>query len=122
MLEALAQETPHPDAPERDEGPWMGLINPFVQAAKEGLEGLQKVAAEALIHATLFGRDALLTAVKVGLVCGQIFLCLRHVRPLLLLTAPSCGLLLSRTVSTKMMAHRQTSERPLYGVGSSCTA
>jgi hypothetical protein len=68
MLEALAQETPNPNAPAREEGPWMALVNPYVQAAKDNLEALQKVAAEALVQATIFGRDALLTTVKVGLV------------------------------------------------------
>jgi hypothetical protein len=51
----------------------MGLLNPYVQAAKDGLEALQKIASEALIHSTLFGRDALLSIAKVGLVRGQIF-------------------------------------------------
>jgi hypothetical protein len=73
MLEALTQEVTHPDAPERVDGPWMGLLYPYVQAAKESLDSLQKVASEALIHATLFGRDALLATAKVGLVRGQIF-------------------------------------------------
>jgi hypothetical protein len=73
MLEALTQEETHPMAPAREEGPWTGLLYPYVQAAKEGLEAMQKVAAEALVQATVFGRDALLTSVKVGLVRGQIF-------------------------------------------------
>jgi hypothetical protein len=72
MLEALAQEEVHPMAPPREDGPWMALLYPYIQAAKESVETIQKVAAEALVQATLFGREALLSTVKVGLVRGQI--------------------------------------------------
>jgi hypothetical protein len=71
LLEALAAEDPPPLAPQRPEGDWPVFLNPYVQAAKEGLESLLKSSADALIQATLLGRDALLAANKVGLVCGQ---------------------------------------------------
>jgi hypothetical protein len=89
MLEAFTQEETHPMAPSREEGPWMGLLYPFVQAAKDNLEALQKLAAESLIQATLFGRDALLAKVKVGLGYGQTVPC-RPVHRWLLHTMVLC--------------------------------
>jgi hypothetical protein len=74
MLEAVAAEVPPPAAPDRPAGDWPAFVNPYVQAAKEGLESLLKSSAETLIQSTLLGRDALLATIKVGLVCGQALL------------------------------------------------
>jgi hypothetical protein len=73
MLEALAAEEQHTLAPPRPEGDWPVFINPYVQAAKESLESLLKSSADALLHTTLLGRDALISTIKVGLVRGQTF-------------------------------------------------